>query len=396
MRAPLLRPALGPLRLLLIALSAAPLMAAGQGLDNPAAGNPNLDRRLVQNLDEIAAVVGNESITMSDLQGWLNAPEWRTRVEEVSQLPGGERDQAYMQLQMRALAEITERLLRARAGADRGFEPALVADLVDKNFDRRREALGGSVPFRQWLDSRGYTPGSFRKQLEWNLLRQVWISSTLGEQPGPLGRYDRDRYVRPGLLLSTYEDLANSPDPKLREVVGGVEAKVELSALALAVASYPSQREAIERADKLRRLVMEDGEDFSQLVKTYSERGRADMLEGSLERVRLASQDNFGNDLLMTFAKSASEGEISRPMLSMKEGGVFIFQLVSRTPAKSAEPFSSLAVQASVRDWIKVERARMRLGRATEELLRNMNVEPRELARFMSRPAWLYRADNGY
>ncbi|MGK0220712.1 MAG: hypothetical protein ACI9HE_004224, partial [Planctomycetota bacterium] len=131
-------------------------------------------------------------------------------------------------------------------------------------------------------------------------------------------------------------------------------------------------------------------------VKTYSERGRADMLEGSLERVRLASQDNFGNDLLMTFAKSASEGEISRPMLSMKEGGVFIFQLVSRTPAKSAEPFSSLAVQASVRDWIKVERARMRLGRATEELLRNMNVEPRELARFMSRPAWLYRADNGY
>lgn len=393
MRASLIRPALGPLSLLLLTLTGSPAIAASQAQDPAAPANVNQDLRLLQTLDEIVAVVGNESITMSELHMWLQADEWRELTTRVGRLPAEEQQQAYNRLQMEALAQITEQLLRARAGRDRGFEPALVANLVDSNFERRRENLGGSVPFRSWLDSLGLTPGGYRKQLESNLLRQVWISSTIGRQPGPLGRYDRDFYVRPGLMLSTYEDLAASKDAKLRAEVGGIEAKVKLSALVLAVASYPSQREAIERADELRRRVMEDGEDFAKAVMTYSEQGRLDELEGNLERMRLASQDNFGNDAMMAFAKSAAEGEVCRPMLS-KNGGVFIFQLVSRTAAEEAAPFSDLEVQARVRNWIQSERTRMRLGRATEELLRHMNVEPRELARFMARPAWLYRTGN--
>ena len=77
-------------------------------------------------------------------------------------------------------------------------------------------------------------------------------------------------------------------------------------------------------------------------------------------------------------------------------GGINLYQLVNRQPAKQPEPFQSLELQQRIRRHIAQQRDRIRLGQGTEQLLRTTRIQPNELGRFMIRPEWLYRANNSH
>ncbi len=352
------------------------------------------DPRLWTMLDETVAVVGDEIITLRDLQSSFGDPAIQARRQEFSKLSPEERQQAEAALQTEILAGLIERLLRTRAGEDRGFDPALVAQLVEERVSRIRKNLGGPAQYRAWLTSVQYDPESFRQLTERNLYQQAWEGSIRGIQPGPTGRFDRDTYVRPGQLYAAYKRLAASPRPEERAVLGFQPGEVEIAEMALSFQANGGEQATADLVNTLRSRIQAGEEDFDTVAAEFGQSGKAKYITTDLEAIRVASLNTFGHERLHTFAENASPGEISPPLLS-KIGGLNLYKLVRRKPSQPVADFATLETQKAVQAWIEKQRDLVRLGRGTEELLRRVSIQPEAMARYMARPAWLYREGNG-
>lgn len=352
------------------------------------------DPRLWSMLDETVAVVGDEIITLRDLQSSFADPAIQARRQEFAKLPPEERQQAESALQTEILADLIERLLRTRAGEDRGFDPGLVAQLVEDRVSRIRKNRGGPAQYREWLTSFNFDPESFRQLTERNLYQQAWEGSVMGIQPGPTGRFDRDTYVRPGQLYATYKRLATSPRPEERAIVGFQQGEVEIAEMALSFQANGGEQATADLVNTLRSRILAGDEDFDTVAAEFGQTGKAKYITTNLEAIRTASLKTFGHERLHAFAESASPGEISPPLLS-KLGGLNLYLLVSRIPARPVAPFATLETQNAVEAWIEKQRNLVRLGRGTADLLRRVSIQPEAMARYMARPAWLYREDNG-
>lgn len=69
-----------------------------------------------------------------------------------------------------------------RLGLD---ESALEQEVVSR-MERLRETQGSRAHFEDWLRGQGFTVVTFRETLKSELIKQVWSSIVLGEQPSPL------------------------------------------------------------------------------------------------------------------------------------------------------------------------------------------------------------------
>ena len=113
-------------------------------------------------------------------------------------------------------------------------------------------------------------------------------------------------------------------------------------------------------------------------------------------RVRLAYavKSNPGLPLLETFAEQgawfdcASAGEVSTGMPDLVEGQVrayLLYQLTSVEEAVAPAPFSDLAVQEGLREFLLQQLDQRRLVRARIELVRGSFVHPQDLRTFLAR-----------
>lgn len=370
-----------------------PTDAPIQGPLTKVQGTPVTDPRLRSLVDEVVAVVGDEVVTLRELIGEIQHPNYEQRRLAIERLPASEQDNAYGELQTEAIATLVERLLRTRAGEDRGFDPSIVERLADNYINFVREQYGGPIGYRQWLDRAGSDPEGHREWRKRQLYLGAWEGSTTGEQPGPIGRPDRDTFVRPGHLYATYRRLVASAQPEEQAIVGATRGEVVLSEIAMSIDANGGEAATRQLAEKLRRSVLEDGEDFDALASKLGESRRPNYITSDLEGVARAGELSFGNDQLLIFSKNASPGEISPPLRSRK-GGIHLFKLVERKPAQEPEPYHSIELQKRLRQYIGVQRDRVRLGQGTEHLLRTVRIQPAELGNFMLQPRWLYRENN--
>ena len=372
---------------------AAPLTAIAAGAQTlPLPGDaPNLRPSLPVEayLDWGLGVVGNEVLTVGEVTREQMNPmsPWAARLRE------GEDPRA---MQDEVIRDLAMTRLEVEAGRNRGFDPALVDSLVSDNFERRMELMGGPVAFSQQLSTSRLTPEQFREMMRGNLLRTVWRQSEQGQQPGPSGRLLADRYVRPGELLSAYQALAESDDSEDLAVVGGAPASYRLKRLILSLEEHAPGLEgqaAAERveflANRLRGEVMLGDASFPDLVEAWdANRGRNADLERSLRRVRNMSLDLHGSDVLERFVRTARAGEVSPAVPYLVEGQVrayLLYQLTSVEEAVAPAPFSDLAVQEGLREFLLEQLDQRRLVRARIELVRGSFVHPRDLRTFLAR-----------
>ncbi|MEW6072127.1 MAG: peptidylprolyl isomerase [Planctomycetota bacterium] len=276
-------------------------------------------------VDGVCAQVGSEVITWRDLE----------RRVQSSTPPSP---------QAKALEDLRVLSLMAQAGADLGFPPERLEEIVSHNQEAQRRKQGARG-FADLLAESGIDPQAARSEQVRQLHQDVWRGIQLGQLgPGGEQRVIRDSYARPGILRS-YSRVRNRA---LQSALGEPD-RVRLQDL-LVAAEQAGGREAAaalaaELADRAR-----EGEDFSLLVEEFSAGDRAGQgLSDWLEPDRLADRAVGG------FAAAAAPGDVSDPLpLRHRDGsgevvGYRIVRLHERQEGRPAPPFANRETQAWLR-----------------------------------------------
>ncbi|MEZ5975074.1 MAG: hypothetical protein R3F33_05535 [Planctomycetota bacterium] len=378
-------------------LSLAALLA-GVTLAAPAAraqALPEQNLRLLENrfMDQVLVVVGDQVVTRRDLLQHVQSGDWRRRMTEIQRLPADQQPAAERRMEMEATAELVEAFLETRAGQDRGFDPKLVEDLVKRRFDETIESTGGYRRFHQALQNENLTPDRYKDRIRRSLYRFAWQGATTGRQPGPTGRIELDRFVRPGILKSTYRQFLDSPNPTERKLVGAQEGSFVLRELAFGFANAGGRDGAIDTATQVAENIRSGRGSVEQVIEVWARnvpeiRERA-TLNLTRSQLRAVSRANFGGGELEKFAMEAEPGALS-PLIE-SEGAVHLFKLVERTEGRPPQPFDDYGVQQAIEQYLQDRQMRSRIGQAHEGLVLRSRLSNRGLAAFMLEPDWLYR-----
>lgn len=345
---------MNPIHLLaLLGLALAPTARAGapQSL-----GDPPVERGTA--VDGVVAVVGEDVITFSELRyAVLRAARSGARADP---------DQI--------LNDQVLRLLKTQAGQDMGYDPELVADLLEGRMDWIVDKQGGAVKASAWLkDAVGMRPDQLEDYYRRELYAQSYEGSLTGTQPGVDGRVSVDRYIRPGQKHAAYQLIATSTDPAERQKIGAVPERVVLQELILPLDAHGGQRATIELATALRDAAL-GGEDFGQLVLLHgaAKENRGLTAELPVPSLAQVSASRHGTDELARFAADAEVGAISTPLvgraLNSERQAVFIYRLDQRLPAEPPRPYVSLETQRALTADLEKALDHLRLAVGIERL----------------------------
>ena len=374
------------LRLLLGSFVLVGLSAGLQGQDLPQTlSEQDLLRLNQQFLDSVVVVAGDQIITRTDLVQYLGGKTWQKRYRDATKLPPAEKDRAQTKLENDATAELVKLFLEVRAGQDRGFDPEVVASLVDRRFARQQELVGGYQALHRQLKAGGSSAEQFKESFRRSLYRHAWQGAITGKQIGTTGRKELNRYVRPGEIWGTYRTFLKSPRLHEVEMTGFREAQYEILELALGFKALGGREAALERANALQEQMTTGVVTFEELITYWSktdeklrEKSTATFSLGQAARV---SQSEFGGDALVQFLTQSEIGEISQPLES--QVGVHLFLLTKVEPEVPSKPFADLEVQAAIRKHLADKQDRIRLGRAHVRLIKESQLHPVELAQYM-------------
>ena len=339
-------------------------------------------------LDWGAGISGERVITMSDILRAQSDPSetWIRELQEGAN-PGT--------VQMAILQNLAMNQIEVEAGRVRGFDPALVESLVDKNFERQIDRFGGPTEFTKFLQGQRMTPTSFRADVTSDLYRYAWRNSSLGKQPGPTGRVSVDRYIRPGYLFSTYEAFAESRDPAKLAVLGGSAEILVMGRIILPIEQHAAgldEKAGLEKtkllAQQLRIQVIEDEATFEAQVSAWdANRGQSGPVQRTLGEILGMSREFHQTDLLFEFARDAKTGDVSLPLPYQAPDGqwaVVLYALTKRLPATPPKPFANLTVQAALREHLLDELDKRRMTRARLHLVQKSHLHPADLRLFLA------------
>ncbi|MDF1838413.1 MAG: hypothetical protein P1V35_11125 [Planctomycetota bacterium] len=375
-----------PKRLLLAGLAALGMGGSllAQGL--PQQVTPDDLRALNERfLDSVVVVAGDQVVTRTDLVAHLRNKQWRERYQEASQLPQDQRLQAFNRIENDATADLVEAFLEVRAGQDRGFDPEVVENLVKRRFARAQESAGGYQAFHQQLTAGNSSPEQYKESFRRTLYRFAWQGAITGKQIGTTGRKELNRYVRPGEIWGAYKSFLKSPRLNEVEMTGFREAEFEVLELALSFQALGGRENALDRAATLRTDLERGVISFEELIAYWAktdERAREKSTAVfTLGRAAQISQSEFGGQGLVEFLTQSEVGEMSPPLES--QNAVHLFQLNKIVPEVPSKPFANLDVQDAIRKHLLDKQTRVRLGRAHVKLIRESQLHPPELAKYM-------------
>jgi hypothetical protein len=306
-----------------------------------------------RSLDGVVAHVGDEVITRGELDRFVQ----RRTGGLVLSTPEEVQD-----VREEALRGMITLRLQAQAGEDMGFDPAEMDRIVRRSIEAQRRELGSAGLAELWLEQ-GLDPLAAREDQMSDLYQQIWRIKTVG-LPGPAGtRPTRDRFVRPGDLESLYRvnrDELGDPD------------EVQLQLLDVLAAAEGGLEKARERCEECRRMLVEDGADFGQMVEKYGA-----SLRSTLGVTEALIVPRLADPRLREFAAGAETGEVSEILpLEGPEGleGYRLVRLHSRREGAPPLPFSDPRTQNVLRREYLRQREERVLDEARDRLQRRAHV----------------------
>ncbi len=303
-------------------------------------------------VDGVAMQAGDEIITLSEFQGYVDA-SLRERVistrEELHREIGG------------ILVGQIALSLEAQAGRDLGLDPRRVGSMVERNLAERRREYGVSG-YLEFLEERGMDALTVEEGEADKVYQWLWRERTLGRSEVSGTRPVHDYFVRPGSMRASYrQNLGELGEPD----------RVRLQILDHPVAASGSVEGARAYCEERREKALA-GEDFGQLVRLDSASG-ADTL-GITEWIPVPA---LRDEALRSFAEGASVGDLSQVQPIVREGeteGFLVARLEAKEAGAAAPPFTDRRMQQNLGHLIRRKRERVLLGRARMELEREAYI----------------------
>jgi len=332
--------------------------------------------------DFVVGVAGNEVVLRTDLG--IQILQDRD-LQERFQRAATPAEQS--EVQFEALSKRLEDLIMVQAGSDMGFDPALVEELTNREFEQQVERAGGHRAMSESFAQRSITPDLFKAQIRDRLLAESWRRSHLGRAPGPTGRISVDRDIRPGLMRMYYDSFIDSPMRTEREAVGQVEAQVKAQMLQVNVVAGGSKEEALESIEVLIDTYGAGDASFELLIRQYgdestrNQRGIAppatwaqlgQMRHASLELARLASEGEVGELTPPLWL------ELKDPAGRVQTQAWCVYRLAERIPPVPPLPFESRELQAGLKAYLLEVLDEQREEAAFTAALQDTHVWPEE------------------
>jgi hypothetical protein len=306
--------------------------------------------------DFVVGVAGNEIVLRADLGiQILQDRNLRERFQRATTL------EEQNEVQFDALSSRLEDLIMVQAGADLGFDPALVAQLTEREFEQQIERAGGHRAMSESFAQRSLTPDLLKVQIRDRLLAESWRRSHLGRAPGATGRISVDRNIRPGLMRMYYDAFIDSPVRAEREAVGQVEAQVRAQLLQVNVVAGGSKEQARANIEVLIDTYRAGDASFSLLVNQYGDESSRNQRGigppsalAQLGQLRHASVD------LGRLVNGGEVGEVTPPLwleVTGRAGEIrtqawCVYRLAERIPPVPPLPFESRELQADLRAYL--------------------------------------------
>ncbi len=335
--------------------------------------------------DHHVGVVGEEIITRIDVLAFQQTPDFEDPVAERTDLTP---EQAGQERFFSALAQVMEQRLKVQGGRAQGFEPELVRQAIEDQFERYEQSFGGYQGAGSRLADFSFTPTSFREYLEERLMASLWEDSVTGRAPGPAGRIFVDLYQRPGKIFSRYREYLESPDPRQRARVGKTQGRISLRFLVIKVDPQVGPEDARRLAAAARQNVLEKTVPLDDLIQQYaptSYRGDAATFKNELTEwvgIRMAREFGDQAEAFVEFVQSAPVGGLS-PVLTIEQNGApqlyVLYQVTERQGPTEATPFATRELQDELRTELLEEASTERINRGLAELVRSSHVAPPEL-----------------
>ncbi|MBK7642196.1 MAG: hypothetical protein IPJ19_03975 [Planctomycetes bacterium] len=297
-----------------------------------------------KNLDGIALIINDETVTERGFLVQL------ARFRQAN--PGGDPKAASEALQR----EIVLDAVGSQAGEAMGFDQARVRGSVREWERALIDNAGGAVPYALKLANENRTAEDVRRDLEKRVLRRYWEESCTGKGPNQQGKIVADRFVRPGILRLSYQQIVN--DPRRVESIGGSPSKVVLQILEVDPAKVGGTSQVQAAAAAIRARLASGASDFESEARQYalpssSSTPREPIDEAGLANeypglAKLVAQARDG-DLLPLVAPNGSKQEWS------------IVRLVQRSSAVVPD-FRTPGLQQKIREDRQQQLDEQRLG----------------------------------
>lgn len=283
--------------LLLVGVALLPSPAAGQDVpvpDEPLAGlEPGMD----EDVDRIAAVVGDSIILYSQILQRLAQLE-----SQGAQLPTTEAELREVELQILESELIPQQLILQAAAEDTVFvvEPEEVSFYVEDTWQRQVEQFGGEQGLEEALAQTGMSLQGYRTQLRRNIEQQLTLDRFL--------EYRQDQSRPVVVEQAEVEAFFERERAQLQQRPATIRFRWAF------VEPRPSDDEmaaAVERAQELLDRIRE-GEDFANLARQFSDDPGSRQEGGDLGWIRRGA-----SDLDLDFEDAAfalREGQVAGPV----------------------------------------------------------------------------------
>ncbi len=326
----------------------------------PQALPPLGDEAEWQLVDRIALTVNEEARTEGYLMaGILRGAEPVTTPEEI--------EGRYQEV---LTAEVKDMLV-VQAGKDLGFDPQLLERQVDIVLEQHRERLGRDGVSR-YLRLRSFSSADYREEARREVYATAWERFVVGREPGPSGRFSRDKFVRPGQLWFAYEQNRSA----LSEPT-----TVQVQQLIVSAASVGGPEAAEQLTVDLHRQITETGADFGELAEIYGQTEPG--TRGVSRWLPLGELCERFPDLCEAFLDGAAVGDVSGVLPYRRDGtpvGYIVLKLLGRKEGRKT-PFTDPEQQVQLEDLIVEQRDRYRTDLGLTELLEASYVWPEEAFR---------------
>lgn len=263
--------------------------------DRPPLGAP--DEQRWQLVDGVFVIVDEQILTRAQL------------LKDIAQFQGrgaATTEQELAQAQRYILGQRVRQKVKVQAGQDLGLDPKAIEQSLTNLFDRRIEEAGGSAELAETFRAEKADSLQVRDAWRQELYALTWERMMSGEEPGPDGRYRRDRYVRPGLRLFLHRHALETPEQWGE--LGGKAAVVRFQELILPFEGAADEAGARSRTEDLRQAVLE-GADLDRLIEENGANkdtfGRDQVPQALLPRLEESEP------VLARFLREASTGELS-------------------------------------------------------------------------------------
>lgn len=339
--------------------------------------------------DHSMAVVGDQLLTLKDVQRYVVGPDFEDPTED---LPPGTAPADVMALRLgAAIEQLIKTELKIQGGRNQGYDPELVQRANEAAFQSQLEARGGSVQLSAWLQGFGLDANSFKDYLQDRLLAQFWEDAVTGRSAGAAGRPYVDAFVRPGSLHRRYRFCLVSPDPALGEEIGKAPAMVSMRRLVIGAQDQGGVERARALAEASREFLVSGSGEFDRLVDEYAPedlKGDGSRVELNPKRIAEYFEAFHPGPEGAEFLASAEPGDLSPVLVFEGQGGsssFILYRLESRSEGSEARPFVDLETQRSLLEALESERRERRVERGLSELVRSTHVSPLEVRRTLLR-----------